>query len=177
VALRTQQIIANESGIAKTADPLGGSYFVEHLTSKLEKQAMEEIQAIDRMGGMLKTIENGYVKREILRSAYEKQLEIEAGRRVIVGVNKFKPEKRYGYKALLLPDSIQRTRVAQLRRMKKKRRLGSVASQLERIKAAASSSRNVMPEIADAVKAGCTVGEISDVLREVFGEYKPGSPV
>ncbi len=177
VALRTQQIIANESGISVTADPLGGSYYVEHLTSKLENLAMEEIQRIEKMGGMLKTIESGYVKREILRSAYEKQLEIEAGRRVIVGVNKFRPEKRYGYKVLTLPSSIQRTRVSQLRRMKKRRKGSAVAGRLERVKSVAVSARNLMPEIASAVGAGCTVGEISNVLREVFGEYKPSSPV
>ena len=177
VALRTQQIIANESGIASTADPLGGSYYVEHLTSKLEGLAMAEIETIDRMGGMLKSIEGGYVKREILRSAYEKQLEIEAGKRVIVGVNKFKPEKRYGYKVLALPESIQRTRIARLRRLKRLRARSTIEAQLEKVKSAALSTRNTMPEITSAAKSGCTVGEISDALRSVFGEYRPGSPV
>jgi methylmalonyl-CoA mutase N-terminal domain/subunit len=177
VALRTQQIIANESGITATADPLGGSYYVEHLTSKLERLALDEIRAIDRMGGMLRSIENGYVKREILRSAYEKQLEIEAGRRVIVGVNRFKPEKPYSYKVLALPADIQRSRVARLKRLKKRRSDQSLRTRLERVMSAATSTRNIMPEVTDAVKSGCTVGEISDVLREVFGEYKPSSPV
>lgn len=177
LALRTQQIIANESGVTSTADPLGGSYYVEHLTSTLERLAMDEIQAIDRMGGMLKSIESGYVKREILRSAYEKQVEIEAGARVIIGVNKFKPERRSGYRVLSLPESIQRTRVAQLKRLKTRRGRSSLGDKLEKVRSAASSNRNVMPEIADAVKSGCTVGEISDVLREVFGEYRPNSPI
>lgn len=177
VALRTQQIIANESGISATADPLGGSYYVEHLTSKLERLALEEIQTVDKMGGMIRCIENGYVKREILRSAYEKQLEIERGGRVIVGVNKFRPEKPYGYRALSLPASIQKTRVAQIRRLKRKRSRSDVEGALERVKSAASSGHNLMPEISAAVKSECTVGEISDVFREVFGEYKPNSPV
>ena len=177
VALRTQQIIANESGIVAVVDPLGGSYYVEHLTSKLERLAEDEIRAIDRMGGMLKAIESGYVKREILRSAYEKQLEIEAGNRVIVGVNKFRPEQRYSYRTLVLPSSIQRTRVAQLRRQKKRRDGSSTAALLEKVRVRAASRSNLMPEISAAVKGRCTVGEISDVLREVFGEYKPNSPV
>jgi methylmalonyl-CoA mutase N-terminal domain/subunit len=177
LALRTQQIIAHESGITAAPDPLGGSYLLERLTSKLEKLAMDEVQNIEKMGGMLRSIENGYVKREILSSAYRKQLEIEAGQRVIVGVNKYKPKKGYRYKVQTVPAGTQRLRVAQLKRLKRRRDDSKVKSSLEGIRSVAVSSHNLMPAIVQAVGSRCTVGEMSDVLREVFGEYKPGVPL
>jgi len=159
------------------ADPLGGSFYLEHLTSKLERLAMDEVRNIEKMGGMLRSIENGYVKREILRSAYKKQLEIEAGQRVIVGVNKYTTKRASRYKAQSVSATIQRIRVAQLRKLRRRRDDSEVKGSLERIRSVALSSRNLMPAIAKAVRSKCTVGEMSDVLREVFGEYKPSAPL
>jgi methylmalonyl-CoA mutase N-terminal domain/subunit len=177
LALRTQQIIAFESGITASADPLGGSYYLENLTSKLEKLAANEIEKIEKIGGMLKAIETGYAKKEILRSAYEKQLQIESGKRVVVGVNMFRPKKIAKYSVLSVPESIQRRRVAQLGRFKKRRGRSEVASALEGIRSVAPTRKNVIPSIAKAVKAGCTVGEISNVLRDAYGEFRPAAPL
>lgn len=177
LALRTQQIIAYESGVTAAADPLGGSYYLENLTSKLERLALDEIQNVEKLGGTVRSIESGYVKGEILRSAYRKQLEIEEGHRVIVGVNKHKPVKAVKYKIQPVPAGIQSLRVTQLRRLKKRRRGSEVSSLLETIRSVSTSKQNLMPAISNAVKGGCTVGEISDALREVFGEYKPNSPL
>jgi methylmalonyl-CoA mutase N-terminal domain/subunit len=177
LALRTQQIVAYESGITASVDPLGGSYYLEHLTSKLERLAAEEIQRIGKMGGMLKAIESGYAKKEILRSAYEKQLAVEAGKKVVVGVNMFHPAKKTKYRVLTVPNSIQRVRVAQFRRYKRRRDESEVKNALEGVRSLASSGKNIMPAIAKAVRAKCTVGEISDVLRDAFGEYRPSAPL
>lgn len=177
LALRTQQVIAFESGISASADPLGGSYYLEHLTSKLEELALAEMDNIDRMGGMLKAIEGGYVKKEILRSAYQKQIEIEKGTRVVVGVNKFKPEKTAKYRVLLVPESIQKLRIAQLRRYKTRRGESEARSALEGVRSVATTKRNLTPAVVKAVRARCTVGEISDVLREAYGEFRPTSPL
>ena len=172
LALRTQQVIANESGVTLTADPLGGSYYLEHLTDKLESLAFEEIGRVDRMGGMLKAIESGYVKKEILNSAYQKQMDIESKRRIIVGVNAYQPRSPSKRKVQVLPERIQSERVRALKAAKRKRDSDEVAAKLERLKSAAQRGENMLPSISDAVKAGCTVGEISDALREVHGVYR-----
>jgi methylmalonyl-CoA mutase N-terminal domain/subunit len=177
LALRTQQVIAYESGVTEAADPLGGSYYLEHLTDKLERLSSEEIARIDKMGGMLRAIETGYAKKEILRSAYEKQLATESGKRVVVGVNKFRPVKHAKYSVLTVPESIQKVRVAQLKRYERKRANSEVESALEKVRSAAVSRKNILPAVSSAVKARCTVGEISDVLREVYGEYRPAAPL
>lgn len=172
LALRTQQVIANEAGVTLTADPLGGSYYLEYLTDKLESLAFEEIGRVDRMGGMLKAIESGYVKKEILNAAYEKQRDIESKKRIIVGVNAYQPSSPSKRKVQILPERIQGERMRWLKAAKRKRDQGSVAEKLERLKSAAQGGENMLPSISDAVKAGCTVGEISDALREVHGVYK-----
>ena len=172
LALRTQQVIANESGVTLTVDPLGGSYYLEHLTEKLERLAFEEIARVDRMGGMLKAIEGGYVKKEILNSAYRKQMEIEAKRRIIVGVNAYQPSSPSKRKVQVLPERIQKDRVRALRAAKLKRDAESVREKLERLKSAAQRGENLLPTISDAVKTMCTVGEISDALRDVHGVYR-----
>ena len=172
LALRTQQVIANESGVTLTADPLGGSYYLEYLTDKLERLAFEEIERVDRMGGMLKAIESGYVKKEILNSAYQKQMDIESKKRIIVGVNAYQPPSPSKRKVQVLPERIQTERVRALRAAKKRRDISEVTANLERLKSAVQRGENALPSISDAVKAGCTVGEISDALREVHGVYK-----
>ena len=172
LALRTQQVIANESGVTLTADPLGGSYYLEHLTKKLESLAFEEIDRVDKIGGMLKAIEGGYVKKEILNAAYQKQMDIESKKRVIVGVNAYQPSSPSKRKVQTLPERIQNERVRALRAAKLRRDAGNVREKLERLKSAAQKGENMLPSISDAVKAGCTVGEISDALRELHGVYK-----
>lgn len=176
LALRTQQLIAYESGVTLTADPLGGSYYLEYLTDKLEKLAFEEMKKIDKVGGMLKAIESGYVKREILNAAYDKQMQIEEKKRIVVGVNAFKPTKAVSHKVHSLPESIQKVRVRQLDRMKSSRELESIRDCLEHIKSAAQNGENLMPSITDSVGAGCSVGEISDALRDVYGVYRAPPP-
>jgi len=172
LALRTQQVIANESGVTLTADPLGGSYYLEYLTDKLESLAFEEIERVDRMGGMLKAIESGYVKKEILNSAYQKQMDIESKKRIIVGVNAYQPSSPSKRRVQVLPERIQGERVRALRAAKRKRNISEVTERLERLKSAAQRGENTLPSISDAVKARCTVGEISDALREVHGVYR-----
>jgi methylmalonyl-CoA mutase N-terminal domain/subunit len=173
LALRTQQVIAYESGTTKTADPLGGSYFLEHLTEKLERTALREVRRIEKMGGMLRAIESGYVQREIHRAAYEKQVRIEKHDIIVVGVNKYQSRPSSGYKLPQVPKRIQTARIAQLVRFKKARDRSAVDNALGKIRSEAPRSKNLIPSIMAAVKANCTVGEISDVLRDVYGEYKP----
>jgi methylmalonyl-CoA mutase, N-terminal domain len=172
LALRTQQVIANESGVTLTADPLGGSYYLEHLTGKLERMAFEEIERVEKMGGMLRAIESGYVKKEILNSAYQKQMDIETKRRIIVGVNAYQPPSPSKRKVQILPERIQSERVRALRAAKRKRDLGSVKEKLDGLKSAAQRDENLLPWVSDAVRARCTVGEISDALREIHGVYR-----
>jgi methylmalonyl-CoA mutase N-terminal domain/subunit len=171
-ALRTQQIVAYESGAADTVDPLAGSYYVESLTSKIEEEALKYIEEIDKMGGAPKAIEKGYMQREIQESAYRYQMDVEAGRRVVVGVNKFQISEE-NHPALLevdpLAGEIQKRKIAAL---KKERDFNKVESTLISLKSAAATDANLMPFIIDAVKAYATLGEICDVLREVFGEYQ-----
>ncbi|HMD78798.1 MAG TPA: methylmalonyl-CoA mutase family protein, partial [Nitrososphaerales archaeon] len=155
-----------------TGDPLGGSYYVEYLTRKLEHLAFEEIDRVEKMGGMLKAIASGYVKKEILNSAYQKQMDIESKRRVIVGVNAYQPSSPSKRKVQILPERIQKERVRKLRAAKKRRDRGEVSEKTERLKTAAQRNENMIPAIYAAVRAGCTVGEISDALREIHGVYK-----
>jgi len=176
LALRTQQVIANESGVTLTADPLGGSYYVEYLTNKLERLALEEIERVEKLGGMLKAIETGYVKSEILNSAYAKQVEIETKRRVIVGVNAFQPETLPKRKVQVLPERLQADRVRKLKLMKRKRDSSGIEECLEGLKRAAERKENLMPAISRATRAGCSIGEMSDALRSIYGVYKARQP-
>ncbi len=172
LALRTQQVLANESGVTLTADPLGGSYYVEYLTDKLERLALEEMERVEKIGGMLKAIESGYVKKEILNSAYDKQMDIETKRRLIVGVNAYQPAAPSRRKVQILPEGIQTQRARSLGAAKAKRDMGAVGEKLELLRSAAQMHENLLPAISTAVRAGCSVGEISDALREVHGIYK-----
>ncbi|OOC45610.1 methylmalonyl-CoA mutase [Thermosipho sp. 1074] len=172
IALRTQQIIAYESGVADTIDPLGGSYVIESLTNKIEEEAMKYIEKIDAMGGMVKAIETGYVQKEIHESAYKMQLSIENEEEIIVGVNKFQIEEDLSQKEVLkVKPELEEKQKAKLKKLKEKRDNEKVKKVLLSVKKAASSDENLMPYIIEAVKSYATVGEISNALREVFGEY------
>jgi methylmalonyl-CoA mutase N-terminal domain/subunit len=173
IALRTQQIIAEESGVASTIDPLGGSYFVEELTARLEAEAMTYIKRIDDMGGMVCAIEKGYPQREIAASAYKFQRQLEAGERVMVGVNMYGDgsEKEAKIPLLKIDETVQRRQVENLRQVKATRNSEHVTACLAAVRDAAKNKTNLMPPIIDAAKAYATQQEICDVLREVFGTY------
>ena len=178
IALRTQQIIAEESGVANTIDPLGGAWFVEDLTTRLESEATETIRRIDEMGGMVSAIEKGYPQREIAASAYRFQRQLEAGDRVMVGVNKYvaEGEREADFPLLRVDEQVHRTQVENLARVKATRDGSRVKACLDGVRAAArakpgSAGANLMPPIIDAAKAYCTQQEICDVLREVLGTY------
>ena len=175
VALRTQQIIAEESGVADTVDPLGGSYYIEWLTNELESKVMEYISEIDKMGGALKAIERGYVQKEIANSSYNYQKAVDSGEQAIVGVNKFVTEEEHIPETLEIGEETEKKQVERLRRLKVERDNKRVSEMLDGIRGVARSGENIMPVIIDAVKAYATVGEISDALREVFGEYREPS--
>ncbi|MFM7217578.1 MAG: methylmalonyl-CoA mutase [Bacteroidota bacterium] len=172
IALRTQQIVAHESGAADTVDPLAGSYFVESLTDELEQKAWEYIHKIDAMGGAVAAIETGYVQQEIARASYEYQMSIERGERILVGVNRFTMEEPPFDKYFTVDDSIRQVQIAKLQRLKSERNSAQVANTLKAVERAATDGSNLMPVIIDAVEAYCTLGEISDALRKIFGEYR-----
>lgn len=172
IALRTQQIVAYESGVADTVDPLAGSYYVESLTDEIEKKAAEYIRKIDELGGAAKAVERGYIQQEIQESAYKYQKEIEKGERIVVGMNKFQIEES-APKGLLRVDPVvgelQKQKIANLKTERDNQKVGEA---LHELKKAASGEENLMPYIIEAVKAYSTLGEICGVLREVFGEYQ-----
>ncbi len=172
IALRTQQIVAFESGAADTVDPLAGSYFVETLTNEVEAAAWELIASIDAMGGSVDAIENGFIQDEIAKSAYEYQKAIEVKNKIIVGVNAFvsnHDEKIPGFK---IDDSIQKTQCEKLTVLKSKRDHQKVKNSLDKLAIATKNNTNIMPLVIEAVENYCTLGEIADVLRNEFGEYK-----
>ncbi|MDB5246197.1 MAG: methylmalonyl-CoA mutase [Segetibacter sp.] len=171
-ALRTQQIVGFESGIAETADPLAGSYFVENLTSEVEQKAWELIAKIDAMGGSVNAIEQGFIQEEIARSAYEYQRNIETGDKTIVGVNKFRVEETNNLTGFKIDESIRNIQSEKLNKLKAGRSTEIAGQCLSEISAAAMDGRNLMPLVIHAVENYCTLGEISDALRKVFGEYK-----
>jgi len=172
IALRTQQIIAYESGVADTIDPLAGSYVIESMTNEIEKRAMEYIERIDQMGGMIKAIETGYVQKEIHESAYKHQLAVEKGEEIIVGVNKFQITEDLKQKEILKVDQeLEKKQRERVKKLKEKRDNEKVKKLLNKIKEVASTDENLFPYVLEAVKAYATVGEISNALREVFGEY------
>ncbi len=172
IALRTQQIVAYESGITNTIDPLAGSYYVEALTDQIEKEAEEYISRIDSLGGMIPAIEQGYVQTEIQRSAYKFNQELEANERIVVSLNKFTEKEAPKGKLLRIDEKVQQEQIAFLNKVKNERDNDAVKEKLETLKTAAQGDDNLMPLILDAVRAYASVGEISNVLREVFGEYK-----
>ncbi len=172
VALRTQQLIAEESGVADTVDPLGGSYYIEWLTNQLENRILDYISEIDKMGGALKAIENGYIQREIAKSAYDYQKAVDSGEQVVVGVNKFMTGEERIPETLEIGVETERKQVERLKKLREERDNQRVSQMLGRVRSVAKSDENIMPVMIDAVKAYATVGEISDALRESFGEYR-----
>lgn len=173
IALRTQQIIAEETGVANTVDPLGGSYFVESLTQKMEDGTQEYFRKIDSMGGMVEAIEKGFPQREIQDSAYQYQKAVERGDQVIVGVNKFQMEAEPGEVSILvIDDSVRQHQVERLEETRAKRDNGAVANALEKLRLAAQAGDNTMPATIDAVRAYATLGEICSALRDVYGVYE-----
>ncbi len=172
IALRTQQIVAYESGVTDTVDPLAGSYFVENLTNEVENKAWELIEKIDAMGGSVEAIEQGFMQDEIARSAFEYQKNIENGEKIIVGVNKFSVDEINDTQLLKIDDSIRQLQVDKLIKLKNNRDSIKATQCLESIAIAAKDGSNLMPLVIDAVENKCTLGEIADVLRKEFGEYK-----
>jgi methylmalonyl-CoA mutase, N-terminal domain len=172
IALRTQQIVAFESGAPDTVDPLAGSYFVEALTREVEEQATQLITKIDAMGGSVSAIEAGFIQEEIARSAYEYQRQVETNEKIIVGVNKFQSAETSTTPGFKIDDSIRAIQVEKLQNLRRQRSPGKCDSILQDLNDKASSGENIMPVVIEAVENKCTLGEIADTLREVFGEYK-----
>jgi methylmalonyl-CoA mutase N-terminal domain/subunit len=176
VALRTQQIIAHESGVTETTDPLGGAYYVESLTNDIEERAQKYIEQIDGLGGAVAAIEKGFMQREITESAYSFQKEVENKKRTVVGVNDFLSEEEVPMKLLQMDPTIEKRLVEQLKLVKQRRNEAKTQEDLNKLRSAAEQENvNLMPFILEAVKEYATLGEICGTLREVFGEYKPPS--
>jgi methylmalonyl-CoA mutase N-terminal domain/subunit len=171
IALRTQQILANESGVADVIDPLGGSYHVEALTDEIEGKAEEYLRKIDGMGGMVQAISKGYVQREIQEAAYAWQRRVESKDQVVVGVNGYRSEDP-AVPVLRVDPALEEQQVGRLRGFRKERHAGAAAAALDALRSAAKGKENLMPLVLSAVKASATLGEISDALRDVFGEYR-----
>jgi len=172
LALRTQQIIAQETGVANTVDPVAGSYAIEKLTNEIEATAQDYISRIDAMGGMLRAIETGYVQMEIQKSAYEYQQAVERGDQIVVGVNRFQAEKEQPIPTLQIDPEIERSQIERLRALRARRDAAKSRTAIEEVERRAHTSENLMPAILSAVEAYATVGEISDALRRAFGEYQ-----
>ncbi len=172
LALRTQQIIAHETGVTNVSDPLGGSYYIEELTDQIERSAIDYIRRIDEMGGALQAIETGFLQAEIQNSAYRHQREVERGERVIVGVNRFRQETGEQSPVFRIDPDIERAQVTAVRELRTRRDAAACEKSLRALKAAAEGSENLMPLILTAAGAYATVGEISNTLRGVFGEHR-----
>jgi methylmalonyl-CoA mutase N-terminal domain/subunit len=172
IALRTQQIVGYESGIADTVDPLAGSFYVEALTNEVENKAWELIEKIDAMGGAVNAIEQGFIQDEIARSAYKYQQEIENNEKIIIGVNKFTATGQVAPEVFRIDDSIRILQSERLKSLREHRDNAAVQNALQRIRQAAGTNENLMPLVVEAVEHLSTLGEIADVLREVWGEYK-----
>ncbi|HYB04634.1 MAG TPA: methylmalonyl-CoA mutase family protein, partial [Nitrososphaerales archaeon] len=178
IALRTQQIIAEESGVIETADPVGGSFYLEALTDEIEARATEELERIEKLGGALKAIKTGYIQREIQQSAYEYQKAVDEKNKFVVGVNMFVDEERQSPMLLRISNKSVQQQLSQLRKSREKRdnvACEKATSLLEEIasKRNHGDENNLVPLIIQATKAGATTGEISNVLRAAFGEYHP----
>jgi methylmalonyl-CoA mutase N-terminal domain/subunit len=173
IALRTQQIIAYESGVADTVDPLGGAYYIEYLTNRIEEEATRYIEKIDSLGGSTAAIEKGYMQREIVESAYRYQKEVESKEKIIVGVNEFTIQEKEPMKILRVDPAVERRQVEKLNKIKRERNSREVKTTLNRLHHAAEHNENLLPAILAAVKKQTTLGEICEVLKTVYGEYKP----
>ncbi|HKG47536.1 MAG TPA: methylmalonyl-CoA mutase family protein [Pyrinomonadaceae bacterium] len=175
LALRTQQVIAHESGVTETADPLGGSYAIEHLTDEIEELAAEYLKKIEAMGGMLRAIETGYVQREIQEAAYRYQKAIEAREQVVVGVNRYQLEDEPPVNVLRIDPALEQVQVERVRALRERRDSKAATDALQRLEQATTTDENLLPRILECVEAYATVGEISNTLRRVWGEYRETS--
>jgi methylmalonyl-CoA mutase N-terminal domain/subunit len=172
LALRTQQIVAHETGVTNTVDPVAGSYAIEELTDQIEAGAREYIARIDSVGGMLRAIESGYVQGEIQKAAYEYQQAVERGERIVVGVNRYQAEEERAIPTMRIDPDVERSQVERVRALQARRDATSAQAALAAVEARAKSGENLMPAICHAVEAHATVGEIADAMRRVFGEYR-----
>src|SRR5688572_6604260 len=177
VALRTQQVIAHESGVADTVDPLAGSYAIEELTNRVEQLAEEYLNKIDAMGGMLRAIETGYVQREIQESAYRYQRAIESQEEIVVGVNRFQLESEASIQVLRIDPALEQAQIERVRALRARRDAQAVETRLAELERAAATTENLLPRILECVESYATVGEISNTLRRVWGEYRETSTV
>jgi methylmalonyl-CoA mutase N-terminal domain/subunit len=173
IALRTQQIIAHESGVADTVDPLAGSYYIEHMTDEIEKGVNAYIARVDEMGGALEAIENGYIQREIQESAYRYQKAIEAKEEIVVGVNAFNVDEEVNREMVKVDPALETSRREELSHLRKARDQDLVSGLLTRLENAAESDANLMPLFIECVKHDVTLGEICGTLRRIWGEYQP----
>jgi len=177
LALRTQQVIAYESGVVETADPLGGSYAIEHLTDEMEAGAVEYLKKIESMGGMLRAIEIGYVQREIQEAAYRYQKAVEAQEQVVVGVNRFQLDEELPVNVLRIDPALEEAQVERVRALRERRDTDDVTAALNKLKQAATTDENLLPRILECVESYATVGEISNALRDIWGEYRESSTI
>jgi methylmalonyl-CoA mutase N-terminal domain/subunit len=172
VALRTQQILAEESGVANVVDPLGGSWAVEALTDRMEREARAYIDRVDELGGMIRAIEVGYPQKEIAEAAWVYQRQIDQGEKTVVGVNRYQVPEERPPELLRVPLEVETRQADRVRRVKRERNATAAREALARVRDAARSGENLMPPLVAAVKARCTLGEISDLYREIFGQYR-----
>jgi methylmalonyl-CoA mutase N-terminal domain/subunit len=172
IAVRTQQILANESGVTQTVDPLGGSFYIEYLTDELEKSANNYIEKIDAMGGSVAAIESGYIQEEIARAAYRTQQKMEDGEQVVVGVNTFIQDGEISEKTFQVDDSIREMQIGKIKILKSERNNENVSASLQQLEQTILTRENVMPDVIHAVEQYATLGEIADVFRKIYGEYK-----
>ena len=177
IALRTQQLIAYETGVTDTVDPLAGSYYLESLTREICQKAEEYIEKIDEMGGAVSAIERGYIQKEIQDSAYKYQRDIEEEERIVVGLNRFKIQELRPGNLLRVDPAVRMEQIEKILNLKKNRNESKVKETLSSLKKAAEGKENLMPPILEAVKAYATLGEICDVMRGIFGEYQATSTV
>jgi methylmalonyl-CoA mutase N-terminal domain/subunit len=171
LALRTQQVLAHETGVTNTVDPLGGSYFVETLTRQMEQEARNYFDLIERQGGMIAAIEKGFFRREIADAAFVYQREIDARRKLIVGVNAFQETDEKPLETLVIDHTVEKEQVDKLRQSKPRRDGEAVQRSLDAVRRVAATQQNLMPPLLDAARARCTVGEIMNALADVFGRY------
>jgi methylmalonyl-CoA mutase N-terminal domain/subunit len=171
-ALRTQQIIAEETGVINTADPLGGSYALEALTDRLERAAYDYIDKIDKLGGIVRAIELGFPQQEIADAAYHYQCQLDRGEKIVVGVNRYQTDAAVPVEILRVGNEVEQRQTARVRERKRARDADAVRARLAAVRAAARENRNLMPPLIAAAHAECTVGEIADIFREEFGVYR-----
>jgi methylmalonyl-CoA mutase, N-terminal domain len=171
LALRTQQVLAHETGVTNTVDPLGGSYFVEALTKQMEQEARAYFERIEHLGGMIPALETGFFRREIADAAFVYQREVDAKRKLIVGVNAFQEADEKPIETLVIDDSVEKEQVASLGKIKAQRDGEAVRRNLDAVRKTAATNQNLMPVLVEAARARCTVGEIMKALEDVFGRY------